>query len=57
MTRHWAIAIENMKASAFVDDYLGAPFNYAYTGVKNSEELAFAASVTQLECDTYLLKV
>ncbi len=57
MTRHWAIAIENMKGSKFVDEYLGAAFNFAYTGVKNSEELAFAASVTQLECDTYLLKV
>lgn len=57
MTRHWAIAIEQMRDSAFMLKYFGAEFSRVYTGIKNREELTFAKTITAFECNTYLLKV
>lgn len=57
MTRHWAIAIEQLQNSEFMSEYFGAEFKRVYAGVKNSEELAFAQQISAFECDTYLLKV
>jgi glutamine synthetase len=57
MTRHWAIAIEQLQNSQFMTNYFGAEFKRVYSGIKSSEELIFANTITAFECDTYLLKV
>lgn len=57
MTRHWAIAIKNMRDSAFIKSYFGAEFARVYSGIKNREELVFSNNISAFECDTYLFKV
>jgi glutamine synthetase len=57
MTRHWAIAIEQMQDSSFMHLYFDAEFARVFSGIKNREELSFANTITAFECNTYLLKV
>ncbi|MGB1236683.1 MAG: glutamine synthetase family protein [Pseudomonadales bacterium] len=57
MTRHWAIAIEQMEQSDFVAEYFGSEMQRVFCGVKHSEEQTFANWISRLEYDTYLLKV
>ncbi len=57
MTRHWAVAIEQLRESTFVREFFGAEFCRVYAAIKNREELKFADTITSFECATYLLKV
>jgi len=57
MTRHWPVAIINLRDSAFIAQYFGAEFARVYSGIKDREELVFSRSISAFECDTYLFTV
>lgn len=54
LPNHWASAIEALKESSLLRDYLGDRFITQYCTVKEVEMARFMAEVTQLDYDWYL---
>lgn len=54
LPNHWASAIEALKGSDLLRDYLGDRFITQYCTVKEVEMARFMAEVTQLDYDWYL---
>lgn len=54
LPNHWASAIEALKESTLLRDYLGDRFITQYCTVKEVEMARFMAEVTQLDYDWYL---
>lgn len=51
----WRAALQAFEHSPFIEEYLGAPLRHALAEVKRVEQDAFAAAVTRLEYDSYLV--
>ncbi len=51
----WLSATRDFERSAFVRDYLGAPFQEAFSAVKHDEQDEFNRTITPFEYDTYLI--
>jgi glutamine synthetase len=57
MPTGWWAAIEAAKASAFLNDALGAELNRVFVAIKKSEYLRVARTVTELDYQLYLHEV
>ncbi|TFH68780.1 glutamine synthetase [Gammaproteobacteria bacterium LSUCC0057] len=51
---HWHEALNAFEQSAFIKEYLGAPFAELYAACKRGEKSEFDRRVTRLEYDAYL---
>lgn len=55
LAQDWLSATRAFEESAFVAEYLGAPFKEAMLAIKNCEQEEFSRTITAFEYDTYLL--
>ena len=51
----WTAALSAFRKSAFIGQYLGKEFQHALAEIKRVEQAEFAAAVTPLEYDSYLV--
>lgn len=51
----WEAALDEFECSTFVSQYLGSPFQRAFSAIKRQEQNEMSATVTALEYDSYLV--